>query len=101
MADEEIVKIEAVFFAFGSVYIANTLASYNSIWKKSLYFIMPTLIVVLFVPLIPIVFPILKPIEIKEKAQKYKDLGILKWEDGRRFKPFTKCCMTGFPARHK
>lgn len=69
-----------IFFAFGSVYLENILSQG---WKRNLRFVLPTMIILLFVPLIRIIFPILKPIEIQEKLETFKSLGLLRWEDGK------------------
>lgn len=69
-----------VFFAFGSVYVEQILSQG---WKKYLRLALPLATIIFFIPLIDVVFPILSPAEIKEKSQKFKDLGFLRWEDGK------------------
>lgn len=70
-----------IYLAFGSVYLANMLASG---WKKK--YIRPALLmipVLLFIPMYKIFFPNKSPEYIMNNANAYKALGLLRWEDGK------------------
>ena len=69
-----------VLIAFGSVYLEHILANN---WQKKVRYILPILMIVLFVPIIEIAFPIYTP-EVGQKVfKKYVSMGILRWEDGK------------------
>jgi hypothetical protein len=72
-----------VLLAFGSVYIGEILANTKSIAKKTAYFILPTSIILLFIPLFTLVFPIYSPKKIAQNNSTLKSLGFLRWEDGK------------------
>jgi hypothetical protein len=66
--------------AFGSVYLEKIL---NNGWK---YYLRPVTIaiqVLLLIPILKIGFPIQVPATIQQNAQAYKDLNLLRWEDGK------------------
>lgn len=68
-----------IFLAFGSVY-------FKAIFTARLYwlrYVSVFLILLLFVPFLKIGFPIKSPADIAKNPEKYKKLGLLRWEDGR------------------
>jgi hypothetical protein len=65
--------------AFGAVYPEEGLKRAK---QKVLYAVPPVLVGALFFPLL-IAFPIDSPKAIASDNQKYKDLGLLRWEDGK------------------
>ena len=69
-----------ILIAFGAVYVEYLL---KDTWKIYLRPLALLLIVGLFVPIMQVAFPILSPVEIEQKAQSFKDLDLLKWEDGK------------------
>jgi hypothetical protein len=69
-----------VLIAFGSVYLEHLLANN---WQKKVRYVLPVLMVALFVPIVKMVFPIYPP-EVGQKVFKqYASTGILRWEDGK------------------
>ncbi len=68
-----------VFIAFGSVYLEH-LTSVS--WKRYIRPVALLCPVLLFLPIINLVFPILSPFEISKRADSFKDMGLLRWEDG-------------------
>ena len=69
-----------VFIAFGSVYLENILSNG---WKKYLQPVLLVLVVALSIPLLLIALPYKSPEQIKAHSKMYKDLGLLRWEDGK------------------
>jgi hypothetical protein len=69
-----------VYIAFGSVYLADILATG---WKKYFKPVAIALPVLIFIPFAGIIFPDKSPQLIVEHAKPYKDLGLLRWEDGK------------------
>ncbi|OIQ27060.1 MAG: glycosyl transferase [Bacteroidetes bacterium MedPE-SWsnd-G2] len=69
-----------VYISFGSVFLANIL---NRGWKKYLQPIAIAVPVLIFIPIFNIAFPNKSPEYIIEHSKKYKDLGLLRWEDGK------------------
>ncbi|MBC5774127.1 glycosyltransferase family 39 protein [Pontibacter sp. KCTC 32443] len=69
-----------VLLAFGSVYWERL---FNSGWRR---YTMPLWVVAsiaIFIPIMSVAFPVLSPGQIQAKAEKFKDLNLLKWEDGK------------------
>lgn len=69
-----------IIIAFGSVYICNIL---TKTWKP---IIIPLLIIInlgVFISTLKVVFPVYTPDEIRENAQAFEKLGMLRWEDGK------------------
>jgi hypothetical protein len=69
-----------VLLAFGAVYLQRISAGK---WK---YIIRPLAIlapVIVFIPIAKLAFPRNEPQEIAGKPEAYKDLGLLRWEDGK------------------
>lgn len=75
------IGIYPIYFAFGSVYLQYLL---KSGWKKT--YLKPLAIalpIVLLIPLVKIIFPVNGPAYIKEHSKGFKDMGLLRWEDGK------------------
>lgn len=66
--------------AFGSVYIEQLLKERWTIYLRPVAIALPILI---FIPLFRIAFPNNSPDYIQQNAQRYKDLNLLRWEDGK------------------
>lgn len=74
------IGIYPIYIAFGSVYLANIL---KEGWTK---YLQPGLIAVpllLFIPIYNVAFPNKSPEYIVQHSEKYKKLGLLRWEDGK------------------
>ncbi|MFN8355438.1 MAG: glycosyltransferase family 39 protein [Spirosomataceae bacterium] len=69
-----------IYLAFGAVYLEQLLAKG---WKRYLRLVAIAVPIVLFVPLIHVVFPVDEPAVIKQNAQRFKALNLLRWEDGK------------------
>jgi hypothetical protein len=69
-----------VLLAFGATWFEQLLAKG---WKFYLRPVVLLLVVGLFTPFIFIAFPIKSPGAIARDGQRYKDLGLLRWEDGK------------------
>lgn len=69
-----------VLLAIGAVQLERTLASG---WMRYLRPLFIVLLIGSFFPIFKIAFPVVTPEEIKADAAFYKDLGLLRWEDGR------------------
>ncbi|MGV3504545.1 MAG: ArnT family glycosyltransferase [Adhaeribacter sp.] len=69
-----------ILLAFGSVYLARLLARD---WKSYLAPVALLCPVAAFVPIREVVFPVLPPAQIQERAPQFKSLNLLRWEDGR------------------
>jgi len=69
-----------IYISFGSVFLANVL---KDGWKKYLQPITIAIPVLIFIPIFNIAFPNKSPEYIIEHSSKYKELGLLRWEDGK------------------
>ena len=69
-----------VLIAFGSVYLEKVLARG---WKRYLRAVAILLVAGLFIPILLVAFPIQSPEQIQRTSQRYKDFGLLRWEDGK------------------
>lgn len=69
-----------VYIAFGAVYLSTIL---KTGWKKYLQPVAIAIPVVFFIPMYFVIFPNKSPDYIVEHAKAYKDLGLLRWEDGK------------------
>ena len=69
-----------IYIAFGSVFLANIL---KDGWKKYLQPIAIAIPILTFIPIYNIAFPNKSPEYIIEHSTKYKELGLLRWEDGK------------------
>jgi Dolichyl-phosphate-mannose-protein mannosyltransferase len=71
------IGIYPVYMAFGAVFIAVKL---HSVWLRATLMVIPVL---LFIPLYQVAFPNKTPLEIARHPERYKRLGLLRWEDGQ------------------
>jgi hypothetical protein len=69
-----------VLLAFGSVYWERF---FTQGWTRGLRVVWVLVIVVPFALVMDVVFPILLPESIAQKTDKFKSLGLLRWEDGK------------------
>ena len=69
-----------IYISFGSVYLAAIL---KEGWKKYLQPVAIAVPVLIFIPIFNIAFPNKSPEYIIEHSIKYKELGLLRWEDGK------------------
>jgi hypothetical protein len=69
-----------ILIAFGSVYLEKVLAKG---WKKYLQPVAIAILIALFIPVLLVAFPIQSPEQIQKSSQRYKDFGLLRWEDGK------------------
>ena len=69
-----------VYFAFGAVYLEKIL---KGGWKSYLRPVVIAIPVILFIPMFQVSFPNKAPEEIIADSEKYKELGLLRWEDGK------------------
>ncbi|HEY4650357.1 MAG TPA: glycosyltransferase family 39 protein, partial [Pontibacter sp.] len=69
-----------VLIASGSVYWEHLFSRGWLRYTRPAWVLVP---IVLFLPIVNVVFPVLSPAEIQTKAEKFKDLNLLKWEDGQ------------------
>ncbi|GAB3887677.1 glycosyltransferase family 39 protein [Spirosoma agri] len=71
------IGIYPIYLAFGSVFIS---VSVRSVWLRIASLAIPVL---LFIPLFEVAFPNKSPEEIVRHPERYKQLGLLRWEDGK------------------
>jgi hypothetical protein len=69
-----------VLIAFGAVYLSTVCNRYH---KKYLMPVFVLIVLVISIPIIMIAFPIRTPDQTKLHMAKYKDIGLLRWEDGK------------------
>lgn len=69
-----------IYIAFGSVFLAEIL---KSGWKRYLQAVFIIIPLLLFIPMYDLVFPNKSPEYIVNHSEKYKKLGMLRWEDGK------------------
>lgn len=74
------VGIYPIYIAFGAVYLAGLL---QSGWKKYLRPVAVLVPVAVFIPFVKLAFPLKSPRYITANPKAYKDLGLLRWEDGK------------------
>lgn len=68
-----------ILIAFGSVYLEKLLAKGRVRYLRGIAVIVPVLIMW---PLLSLILPVLSPEEIEKNADDFKELGLLRWEDG-------------------
>lgn len=68
-----------IFIAFGSVFLGKLL---ETGWKRYLMPVAILIPVVFFIPMYMIAFPNKAPEYIAKHGQRFRDLGMLRWEDG-------------------
>jgi hypothetical protein len=69
-----------IYIAFGAVFLSNIL---NTGWKRYLQPVFILIPLLLFIPMYNLAFPNKSPEYIAQHPEKYKDLGMLRWEDGK------------------
>ncbi len=69
-----------VYIAFGTVFLGNVLMQG---WKKYLRLVLIAFPILFFIPMYNLVFPNKSPEYIIENAERYKAMGMLRWEDGK------------------
>ena len=69
-----------VYIAFGCVYLEQIL---KRDWKKYLRPVAMAIPVLLFIPMSQLIFPNKTPEYIVSHSKRYKDSGLLRWEDGK------------------
>ena len=69
-----------IFLAFGAVYLEQLISGKKIEYLRPVILALPIL---MFFPLLQIAFPNHSPQEIMQHPQKYKDFGLLRWEDGK------------------
>jgi len=74
------IGIYPIYIAFGSVFIADIL---KNDWKKYLQPVAIAIPLILFIPVYDVAFPNKSPEYIIQNSEKYKKLGLLRWEDGK------------------
>lgn len=74
------VGLYPIFLAFGSVYLEKILSGKRLLYIKPVILAIPVLF---FVPMLQIAFPNRSPQDIRQHQQQYKNLGLLRWEDGK------------------
>ncbi len=67
-----------ILIAFGAVYLENVLD--KKVWLRLASILM---VILLFIPMLWIVFPMKSPDDIAKDSKPYKALGLLRWEDGK------------------
>ncbi|MNQ18872.1 hypothetical protein D3C85_319250 [compost metagenome] len=69
-----------IYIAFGAVFLSDIL---NSGWKRYLKPIFILIPLLLFIPMYNLAFPNKSPESIVKHPEKYKKMGMLRWEDGK------------------
>ncbi|KAF2332005.1 ArnT family glycosyltransferase [Flavobacterium daemonense] len=69
-----------IYMAFGAVFLAEIS---KTGWKRYLQPLLILIPLLLFIPIYNVAFPNKTPEEIIAKPEKYKKLGMLRWEDGK------------------
>ena len=69
-----------IYIAFGSVFLEYSL---KNGWKRKLRIIIIAIPILFFIPMYQIVFPNRNPQYIVEHPELYKEMGLLRWEDGK------------------
>ncbi len=74
------IGIYPIYIAFGSVFLGNIL---KDGWKKYLQPVLIAIPALLFIPMYNIAFPNKSPEYMIQHAEKYRKMGMLRWEDGK------------------
>ena len=77
------IGIYPIYISFGAVFIGNILQDSRKKYLKPVFIIIPA---VFFIPFYQIGFPNKKPEYIIQHQQTYRELGLLRWEDGKDHK---------------
>ncbi len=74
------IGIYPIYIAFGAVYLEELL---KNDWKRYLQPFLIFIPILLFIPMYDVAFPNKSPDYIVANANKYRKLGMLRWEDGK------------------
>lgn len=74
------IALYPIYIAFGAVFLANL---FKAGWKRYLQPIAVAIPVLFFIPAYNWVFPNKSPKYIVNHGERYKELGMLRWEDGK------------------
>ncbi len=69
-----------IYIAFGAAFLSEILKEGRKRYLQPVFIIIPLLF---FIPIYNLAFPNKSPSYIAEHAEKYKKLGLLRWEDGK------------------
>lgn len=75
-----VIGLYPVFIGFGSVYVSEIL---NQGWKRFIKPVFILLPLLLFIPMYNLAFPNKSPEYMVAHSEKYKKIGMLRWEDGK------------------
>jgi len=76
------VGLYPVLLAFGSVYLENIFIK-RLLWLR---IVSLSVVLILFIPMFRVAFPIKDPSAVASDSALYKKLGLLRWEDGKEHK---------------
>lgn len=68
-----------IYISFGAVFLSNIL---KNDWKRYLQPVVIAIPILIFIPIYQVAFPNKSPEYIAENPDPYKELGLLRWEDG-------------------
>ncbi|KAA0989130.1 glycosyltransferase family 39 protein [Dyadobacter aurulentus] len=71
------IGIYPVYIAFGAVFVSVKL---KPVWLRAAFIIIP---VTIFIPVAMVAFPNQTPEQIVKNAKRFKNAGLLRWEDGK------------------
>lgn len=74
------IGVYPIYIAFGSVYLAHLL---QDGWKRVLKPVAIAIPILFFIPMMDVAFPNKRPETIIQNSEMYKQLGMLRWEDGK------------------
>lgn len=74
------IGIYPIYIAFGAVYLGSIL---KDGWRKFLQPVAVAIPVLIFMPMYNVAFPNKTPEYVAQHSEKYKRLGMLRWEDGK------------------
>lgn len=75
-----VIGLYPVFIGFGSVYVSEIL---NQGWKRFIKPVFILLPLLLFIPMYNLAFPNKSPEYMVAHSEKYRKMGMLRWEDGK------------------
>ena len=73
------ISLYPIFFAFGSLYLTHLLKDGRKRYLRPVAILIP---IIIFGLIIPLVFPIRPPENLKEVYKRHPDLQLTRWEDG-------------------
>ncbi|ASZ13848.1 glycosyltransferase family 39 protein [Chitinophaga pendula] len=74
------IGIYPIYISFGAAYLADVL---DNGWKRYLQPVLVIIPLLFFVPMYRVLFPTKSPEYIVAHAERYKKIGLLRWEDGK------------------